>query len=195
MSERLLIFFAVVSAVTNFVGLYPYIRDILAKKTKPERATWWIWLSLSTVAFSAQIAAGATWSLAMTGAQGIGVLAIAVLSLKYGYGTFRKKDYVSLLIAVLGIVLWAITDNPLTALLIVIFVDILALYLTVSKTWNNPETETLISWVLATASGLAGLLAVGAFDVTELVYPLYITFGNGFLAWVIFSRRKALKLK
>lgn len=192
MSDGLLIFFAVVSAVTNFVGLFPYIRDILHKKTKPERATWWIWLSLSVVAFSAQVAAGATWSLAMTGAQGIAVLIIAFLSIKYGYGTFRKKDYLSLLIAGLGIVLWAITDNPLTALLIVIFVDILALYLTVSKTWNNPETETLISWVLATVSGLAGLLAVGAFDLTELVYPLYITLGNGFLSWVIFTRRKEL---
>lgn len=192
MSESLLIVFAIVSAVTNFVGLFPYIRDILAKKTKPERATWWIWASLSVVAFSAQVAAGATWSLAMTSAQGIGVLIIAVLSLKFGFGTFRKKDYMSLLIAGLGIVLWAITDNPLTALLIVIFVDILAFYLTISKTWNNPETETLVSWVLATLSGLAGLLAVGAFDLTELVYPLYITLGNGFLVWVIITRRKAL---
>ena len=192
MSESLLIFLAVVSAIANFVGLFPYIRDILAKKTKPERATWWIWLCLSFVAFSAQVAAGAIWSLAMTGAQGIGVFIIAILSVKYGYGTFRKKDYISLLIAGIGIALWAITDNPLTALLIVVFVDILAFYLTVSKTWNNPETETLISWVLATVSGLAGLLAVGAIDLTELVYPLYITLGNGFLVWVIFSRRKVL---
>ena len=124
MSQNILIFFAVVSAIANFVGLFPYIRDILAKKTKPERATWWIWASLSVVAFSAQVAAGATWSLAMTGAQGIGVFIIAILSVKYGYGTFRKKDYLSLLIAGLGIVLWTITDNPLTALLIVIFVDV-----------------------------------------------------------------------
>ncbi len=186
-----MIFFGVVSAIVNTVGLIPYVRDILKGKTKPERATWWIWLTLGTIALTAQISAGAKWSLAMTGAQTLAAATIAILSVKFGFGKFHKKDFISLIVAFFGIVLWKLTDSPLSALLIVIFVDFLAFYLTITKTWSHPETETLISWVLASISGFAGLLAVGEWNFTKAVYPLYMALGNGFLAWVIFSRRKA----
>lgn len=191
MNGNFLIFFGVVSAITNTAGLIPYILDILGRKTKPERATWWIWSALSLIAFSAQIDAGATWSLAMTGAQLLAVVMIAFLSLKYGFGSFHKKDFISLLLAFFGILLWKVTDSPIMALIVVVLVDVMALYLTVIKTWKNPETETLVAWVLGTASGVCGLIAVGDWDLTKLIYPAYIALADGLLAWIIFSRRKA----
>ncbi|HRC28524.1 MAG TPA: hypothetical protein PKV96_04030, partial [Candidatus Saccharimonas sp.] len=64
----------------------PYLRDIFRHKTKPERATWWIWLTLNMIAFFAQLAAGATWSLGLMAGQLLAVGLIAVLSLRFGYG-------------------------------------------------------------------------------------------------------------
>jgi hypothetical protein len=191
-STTLLATFGILSAVVNTIGLFPYIKDILRHKTKPERATWWIWLALGSVAISAQIAAGATWSLFMVGAQTTAVAVIAFLSLKYGYGTFKRKDFLSLLIAMLGLVLWKVTSDPLYALLIVVAVDALAVWLTASKTWKAPHTETLIAWILSSLAGLFGLLAVGKLDLTQLIYPLYILVANSSVTWIIIYRRKKL---
>jgi hypothetical protein len=180
------------SAVVNTIGMVPYVKDVFKHKTKPERATWWIWLALGTVAISAQVAAGSTWSLFMVGAQTTAVGVIAFLSLKYGYGTFKRKDFISLLIAMFGLVLWKITSDPLYALLIVVAIDALAVWLTAAKTWKAPHTETLIAWILSSLAGLFGVLAVGKPNFAQLIYPLYILTANSTVTWVIIYRRKKL---
>lgn len=193
MSESTLAFFGISSVIVNTVGLIPYLRDILLRKTKPERATWWIWLALNVVAFLAQLAAGATWSLWFTGGIMMAVGAIALLSIKYGYGAFEKKHIISLIAAAGGIVLWKITNNPLLALMIVIAVDFMAFYLTIKKTWQAPETETLSAWIFAVVSAALGVLAVGDYgDIAKIIYPLYVLLGNGFLVWEIVYRRRKI---
>lgn len=180
----------VLSGVIGVIGMVPYIRDILLRKTKPERATWWIWLSLNFVAFAAQWAAGATWSLGMTVGQIIALLLIASLSIPYGYGTFSLKHIISLVVAAFGIILWRLTDEPVLALVIVVIVDFLAFWLTIRKTWRAPDTETLSAWVFATVAAAFGALAVASFDAVKLMYPLYITFGNLALVAIIILRRR-----
>jgi hypothetical protein len=193
MNTELLATFGILSGIVYIIGIIPYIKDIFKHKTKPERATWWIWLALGTVAITAQAAAGATWSLFMAGAQTLAVTIIAFLSLKYGYGTFKRKDSISLLVAMLGLILWKITSDPLYALLIVVFIDALAVWLTATKTWEAPHTETLIAWILTSASGLLGLIAVGKIDFTQLLYPLYTAIINLGVVWMIIYRRKILR--
>ena len=51
----------------------PYIRDTVRGRTRPHRGTWLIWSVLAIVAFLAQYADGAAWSLPM-----VGVLALPV---------------------------------------------------------------------------------------------------------------------
>lgn len=189
MSDSLLAFLGIAGGIVNTIGLVPYIRDILSKKTKPERATWWIWLALNLIAFWALLSTGWTWYLAMMIAQIGAVCLIAILSLKYGYGKFKRRDIISLVIAAIGIVLWKLTNQPIAALLIVMCVDSIGLWLTLVKTWEAPHTETLISWVLAAAASVLGLIAVGSWDPTKLVYPAYIAIGNASLIFVIHYRR------
>ncbi len=190
MNTPLLAFLGIGSAILNTAGTIPYLRDIFRHKTKPERATWWIWFMLSLIAFSAQWAAGARWSLFMTGAQVAAVGTIAVLSVHFGYGSFQRKDLVSILVAIMGITLWGFTRQPLLALLIVVGIDLVALWLTIVKTWQAPLTETLINWILASGSGVLGILAVGELNFTKLIYPIYITLGNSSLMFIIIYRRR-----
>lgn len=192
MSQTFIITFGILSGVLNTIGLAPYLVDIFRHKTKPERATWWIWLALNIVAFAAQVAAGATWSLIMTGAQLMAVLSIAILSVRYGYGKFHKKDALSLVFAGIGLALWLATERPLLALIIVVVIDLVGFMLTISKTWKAPHTETFIAWVFASFSGLLGLLSVGEIDVTKLIYPLYVTIGNTIMVSIIWHRRRSI---
>lgn len=193
MDQGLLAFLGITSATVNTIGLLPYLRDIIRRKTKPDRATWWIWFTLNLIAFFAQVAAGATWSLGLTIAQMLAVGLIAFFSLRYGFGAFHRRHYVSLAVAAVGIILWQLTADPLIALIIVVLVDFLALWLTITKTWHAPETETLSAWVFAAVAGGLGFLAVGDFtNLTTVLYPLYIFVANTFIVWEISHRRKVL---
>lgn len=148
MDERILIVLGTIAVVLEILCMVPYLRDIFRHKTKPERATWWIWLALGLIAFFAQLAAGAKWSLGLTGASVTAVGLVALLSLRYGYGTFKRRDALSLLVAAGGVLLWYLTSSPLFALLIVVVVDFIGFWLTMVKTWGNPHTETLSTWQL-----------------------------------------------
>ena len=192
MTTTTLAAFGIASFVINTVGLIPYVRDILGHKTKPQRATWWIWLALNCIALAAQVAAGARWSLLFTAGSLLAVLLIALLSIKYGYGKFERKDGLSLMVALGGVVLWVLTKQPLAALLIVMAIDLIGYGLTFAKTWRAPHTETLIAWVLSGVAGTLGVLAVGDWDLAKLIYPLYITVVNWLLALMIMYRRRVI---
>lgn len=189
MSDTIFVVLGIAGGIVNTIGLIPYVRDILGKKTKPERATWWIWLALNLVTFWALLSEGWTWYLAMMIASIAAVATIAGLSIKFGYGKFKRRDMLSLVAAAIGIVLWKITDQPMAALLIVIAVDSIGLWLTLAKTWEAPHTETLIAWVFAVTASTLGLIAVGSWDVTKLIYPAYIAFGNALIVLAILYRR------
>ena len=106
-------------------------------------------------------------------------IVIFLLSLKYGVGGFNKRDYIALTIACIGLLGWYFTKEAAVALYIVIMIDASATYLTVHKAYLNPETETLVSWVLATLGGLFAAFAVGTLDIVLLSYPVYIFLANG----------------
>lgn len=44
-------FLGLVSGLVSIICYLPYIRDILKKTTKPERASWLIWTALGSIAF------------------------------------------------------------------------------------------------------------------------------------------------
>lgn len=61
--------FGYMSGIISIICILPYLRDIFRHTTKPERASWFIWTVLGSIAFFSQYAKGATDSLWMTAAQ------------------------------------------------------------------------------------------------------------------------------
>lgn len=179
--------FGYISGFLGIVGLVPYIRDILLLKTKPERASWFIWLVLGGIAFASQLAKGATDSLWFVGTSTAAVLIVALLSVRYGVGGFTRRDGVALAIAGSGLVVWYFTDEAVYALFIVIAVDAIGSLLTFLKACRDPETETVSAWFLSGTAGFFALLAVGSWNPILLAYPAYIMTANylivGALLW------------
>jgi hypothetical protein len=60
------------------------------------------------------------------------------------------------------------------------------------KTYRDPESETLITFALASLSGALAAGAVGAIDVSLLLYPAYFCIVNGAIALLIHQRRHTL---
>ncbi len=167
-------FWGITSGILGFVCTLPYIRDILLKTTKPERASWFIWSILGSIAFFSQLAKGATDSLWLTGADTLGVLVVFILALKYGEGGLSSNDIKALILAFIGLVLWYFTKEAAIALFIVIAVDTAGAFLTITKAYKDPESETMSTWILSGLGGLAAIFAVGSFDWVLLSYPIYM---------------------
>lgn len=182
----MLAIFGYISVTLSILMIIPYVRDILYGKTKPQRASWFIWAVLGGIAFVSQYAKGATDSLWLTGGQTAAVMVIVLLSIQYGVGGFTKRD-----VAALGLVLWYFTAEAAWALLIVIIIDSIGSLLTALKSYEDPGSETLTTWMMSGASGFFGLLAVGHIEWILLAYPLYIFVTNySIAAAILLGQRK-----
>ena len=70
--------------------------------------------------------------------------------------------------------LWYQTDNAAYALAITISISLLGGLATAVKAYHDPESETLMTWVICFIASVFAALSVGAVDFTLLAYPLYL---------------------
>ncbi len=181
----MLLFLGILAGVINAVCFIPYFKDIVKGKTKPNRAAWLIWAVLSFVAFFSLLAKGPNPSLWLVGIQTLGIVAVAIMSLKYGSGSFTKKDYLSLCFAASGLVIWYFTKEPAAALFIAIIINAIGSVLNTQKVYKDPESETRITWVLGTVAAFMSVLSVGSLDFILLSYPVYTFLSNLVIVMVI----------
>lgn len=188
--------FAIASALILVAGAPPYLIDILKHKTKPERATWFIWSVLGTIAFISQFSLHGGWSLLFVGLDGLGSIVVFLLSLKYGVGGWTLLDKVALVVAAVGVTISLIAHSPIIALCGVVLADVSGVVLTIRKTFLDPYSETTITWFFIGTSALLGALSVGKMRFALLLYPAYLAVANyGVLvakyAGIVFRKRSA----
>jgi len=180
----------VLSALLAVVDTVPYIRDIRRGTTRPQRATWLIWSVLGVAAFAAQAAGGTNWSLVMIGSQAVLMTIVFILAIPGGEGGLRRIDLAMLALAAIGLAGWAIADEPVVATVFVVIADAIGLGLMVPKTVRDPESETLLTFALASFGALLATIAVGTLDPALLLYPGYMAIGNGLIAAIIWTARR-----
>ena len=65
---------------------------------------------------------------------------------KNSYWKLKKLDYICLALAVLALILWKITNNPLLAIIFSILADFFAALPLIIKIYKFPETETISAY-------------------------------------------------
>ena len=186
--------FGILAGVLQLVATAPYLRDVMRGTTTPQRSTWTIWMTLSLVVLSSQWASGASWSLVLIFGQVISCGGIFLLSLRRGVGGVSPLELALLGIAALGVVGWQVADDPTVATCSVVAADLIAVALMLPKTFRNPRSETLETYVIGVVSTVFAVAAVGSGDLSLLIYPLYLLIADGAVAVMIFLRRRALPL-
>lgn len=169
------VLFGILAGVLSVFAYIPYIKDTLAGRTQPQRASWLIWSVLSTIALVSQIHEGAGPSLLFAGVQVSCTVLIFALSSWVGTNNkLRHTDHLIFMAAGLGLVLWYFTNSAAYALAVTISISLLGGAATVLKTYRDPGSETCVTWLISfVASGFA-LLAVGQLDPMLLAYPMYL---------------------
>jgi len=103
--------------------------------------------------------------------------ALFLISLRYGVGGASLFDYICLGIAIVGILVWKFTGNPVVGIWFSILADFVAYLPAFVKTWNQPSTESpwyyiLRYYILSGFAALASLLAY-SLDVSS-IFQFYI---------------------
>jgi hypothetical protein len=186
--------FGILAGILQLVATAPYLRDVLRGTTTPQRSTWTIWMTLSLVVLSSQWASGASWSLVLICGQVVSCAAIFLLSLRRGAGGVSPLELALLGIAALGVIGWQVADDPTVATCSVVAADLIAVALMLPKTFRNPRSETLETYVIGVVSSVFAAAAVGSGNLSLLIYPLYLLVADGAVAVMIFLRRRALPL-
>jgi len=139
--------FSVIGVVIGLLVSYPYIRDIFLLKTKPHIYTWLIWtITTATATFAAYHGNGG-WALLNLVAMTSITSFIFLLSIKYGTKNITLWDTVILIATLFAIFIWWQLKQPLISVLMVTAIDVLGYVPSFRKSWQEPWSETLISWL------------------------------------------------
>lgn len=178
------------SGALGALAFLPYIANVLQGRSSPQRASWLIWATISTITFVSLVFEGAGPSLWFVGMQALGTTTIFLLSIFCGRGEYlSQSDYVILSAAAIGIALWLATENPAWSLAMNIAISALGGSVTILKAYRRPATETLATWVLLFFSAVLGLAATGGESWVLMAYPLYLATLYGAITVAMLSGR------
>ncbi len=185
--------FGVLSGIISTFAYLPYIRDTIAGRTQPQRASWLIWSVLGSIAFFSQVYEGAGASLWFAGVQVSGTIAVFLLSIFLGVGGFlSRRDCAVLICAAMGLVIWYFTETAIYALIITISISLLGGAVTVVKAYQDPDSETMSTWLLSFIAATCAIVSVGTPDGVILAYPLYLfTLNGAIVGAMVLSRMRA----
>ena len=182
----------VLAGLIGALDTIPYLRDVLRGSTRPHRGTWLIWSALAVVVCLSKWADGASWSLIMMLTQAVFTTAVFGVAISRGQGGVTTTELMLVAVAAAGVGGWLLLDEPVVATVCVVAADLIAAAMMMPKTYRDPTSETLVTYVFASISGALAAGAVGAVDAALLIYPIYYCLANGALAVLIQHRRTVL---
>jgi hypothetical protein len=173
-----------------------YIIQTIKGKIIPQRTAWLIWTILAGVYFFSGLQLGSGFALLFLLQELFSTGSVYLTSLKFGKGGYTKIDIICLSLAILGIVLWQLTANPLVGLFFACFTDSIGAYLISKEAIIRPEQEnlgifafTIISVVITliisfSSSSLTSLISTIYIGIVNLIIVICIIYGY------IISRKK-----
>ncbi|PJA12685.1 hypothetical protein COX64_04230, partial [Candidatus Dojkabacteria bacterium CG_4_10_14_0_2_um_filter_Dojkabacteria_WS6_41_15] len=122
---------------------------------------------------------------------------LTLLVLLFGLRTKAKNTEASdkwfLAMAIISFFLWLIVKQPLLSSIIATLTALFAFVPTIRKSWKNPYSETLSSYVINVLRQAITLVAIGTYSIITVINPLTWVFANLALALLLILRRITLK--
>ncbi len=186
---------AVIAAVLAVVGNISYLKDVIKGNVYPHPYTWFIWSIVSMTTFFGGLTKGAGIGALPTGvAEGFTII-IFLFSFKYlvkgKVGHIRAIDHYFLIIALIGLIPWALTKDPTTSVVIVVLIDIVVFIPTLRKTWFHPETERPLLYEMNVARHVLTLFSLQAYNIATTFHSIAMICIN--IIMTIFIKRGIIK--
>lgn len=186
--------FGIIAGIMSFISFLPYIRSIFKGDTKPQRATYAIWVLVTILTLSSYLSLGATFTVWVVLSSMVMQILVFILSFKYGMGGFEKLDIACLTLAFIGAVLWFLTKRAEAALYIGIFLEFLGFIPVFKKSYLFPKTENSLSWAIATFAAFLNVFAITSIAFNIAFYPVLILLSDALVISLLTIRPKFAKV-
>lgn len=183
-------FIGIITVLLTFVALIPYILDIFNNKTKPHIFTWAVWAIVTILAFLGQWQKGGGAGSWTTGVTGIITILIAIIALFKGSRDITKMDVAIFIGALAAIVPWYFTKDPTASVVLLTIIDAVAFIPTIRKTMNDPQSETLMSYILHAVRHALSIFALTSYNLATYFYPLVLAIMNCIVIGVIVTSHR-----
>ncbi|MEK7092937.1 MAG: hypothetical protein AAB927_00460 [Patescibacteria group bacterium] len=183
---------AVLAIIIGIAGYGIYYYDIFKGKTKPHPFSWFVWGLMNVIVFFAQDTSNAGAGEWPTALVAVACLSISFVALFKGERGITKLDWACFFAALVGIVLWRITDQPLLAVIIVTITDAIAYIPTYRKAFYKPQEETTVSYALAALRSVFAIAALDSFALVNWLFPASLVLTDGGFALMLYVRRRQL---
>jgi threonine/homoserine efflux transporter RhtA len=144
-----------------------------------------IWTVVGTIIAFSYRASGAESTIWVPITYVIGPFCTALISLRFGEGSWTKLDLVCLLGVAIGLILWVVYRSSHLTLGISIGIDFLGALPTIRKSFREPYSEDLFSWLLFWLANTINLLAIDRWEWQIIVYPLYMVVVTTAICWCL----------
>jgi hypothetical protein len=181
---------AIIAAVIAIVGNVPYLIDVVKKRVQPHPYTWLVWTIVSGVTFFGALAKGAGVGVIPIAAAEIFTIIIFFFSLQYGFKRIVRSDTYFLVIALLGLIPWALTKDPTISVIIVVSIDLVAFIPTLRKTYKHPETETPVLYSMNVVRHILTLFSLQAYNIATMFHSIAMIITNSAMTGLIVAPRK-----
>jgi hypothetical protein len=170
-----------------------YLRDVIAGRTRPHVFSWFMWAFATLVAYAVQLShGGGLGALAGSAAPAVACLAVFVLGVRQGgERDITRMDVIFLASSLGALGLWLVADRPLTAVVLLTAVDVLAFVPTARKAWVKPHEETVSCYVGGAVRTALALAVMGRYDAVTVLYPAVWLVANGGFGVFLLARRRA----
>lgn len=184
--------FAIAGSVINFVACLSYVRAILKAEAAPNRVTWFLWTIVPLIAGAAQWRSGVGISTLVVLSVAAGPACVVLASFVGGMGSWRLGpfDYVCGACSLAALALWAITGDPVIAIVLSILADAAAALPTIRKAWLEPATEDRPAYLIAFVGMIVGILSVREATFAAYAFNAYLVAGSGTLALILYWPRR-----
>ncbi|MBV9159477.1 MAG: hypothetical protein JO019_02680 [Candidatus Kaiserbacteria bacterium] len=174
----------------ELVSMAFYFKDIFRGRTQPHLYTFLIWVIVTSIVFAGQVVAGGGAGAWATGVTAFLQIVTLALCFKYGTKDITRVDALFLIGALLSIIPWLMTKDPLWSVVLASTIDAFAMGPTIRKTWRAPMSESLLSWLVAEGKYVTEIPALSVYSVTTLIYPLQAVSMNAVLIIIMLLRRR-----
>ncbi|MEN9605043.1 MAG: hypothetical protein RJB39_728 [Candidatus Parcubacteria bacterium] len=180
---------AIIAAILVIIGHVPYLRDMIKKKIQPHPYTWLVWTIVALITFFGQVSKGAGIGALPTAVAELFTIIIFIFSIRYGFKDISKVDTYFLIIALLAIIPWIITNDATLSVIIAVSIDVIAYIPTIRKTWRFPRTET--PWlynVNIIRHGLT-LFSLQTYNIATTIHSIAMVGTNSLMRIILWKKK------
>lgn len=154
-----------------------------------------MWSIAPLIAAVAAFSSGVTWAALPIFMSGFCPFLIFLASFvnRQAYWKLETFDYFCGALSLLALILWAITQNPIIAIIFAIASDGLAAVPTLIKAWKYPETESGEAYTSGLINALTSFFAIKVWSFAHYGFAVYLVVINICLLVSVY-RKRVLKL-